>query len=160
VKKNIVNMATQILQGFMTCERCGNCCKNAPAIELTYADLLSIAKHFSIPVEEARQLYARSANELGSGKIAIKNAKPCMFYAEGAGCEIYDHRPKACEQYPFIGASSLSMGAITIRKTCPGAVTALETLEKIKEHTRTCQVCKTYGSAVCEEVKKILGRKI
>ena len=149
-------MATQILQGFMTCERCGNCCKNAPAIELTYADLLSIAKHFSIPVEEARQLYARSANDLGSGKIAIKCAQPCMFYVEGAGCSIYEHKPKACEQYPFVASSS---GKVVIHKKCPGVVKALETLEKIKEHTKTCQVCKTYGSAVCEEVKKILGKE-
>lgn len=157
MKTEISNLAAQILQGFMTCERCGRCCEKAPSIELTHADLNQIAKHFSISIEEARQLYARSAPELGSGKIAIKNDKPCMFYSS-EGCLIYEHRPQACRQYPFLNTGR-SFGHLRIRGTCPGAVNALEILEKIKVHSRSCQVCKTYGSAVCSEVKKMMEKR-
>jgi hypothetical protein len=77
------------------CLDCANCCKTTSPI-FRDADIRRIARHLKIKPAELIDAHLRLDAE---GDYVLKSS-PCVFLGEDNKCSIYEHRPKACREYP------------------------------------------------------------
>ncbi len=77
------------------CLECANCCTTTGPL-LTDKDISRISKHLRIKDAEFVDEYVRMDED---GDQVFK-AMPCPFLGSDNYCSIYEHRPKACREYP------------------------------------------------------------
>ena len=77
------------------CLECANCCKTTGPL-LTQKDIGRLSKHLRIKASEFEETYTRIDED---GDFVFKTM-PCPFLGEDNYCSVYDHRPKACREYP------------------------------------------------------------
>lgn len=106
------------------CLDCANCCSSIPPI-VNKTDAARIAKLLSMKVSVFEKQYLMTDDD---GDV-VMNASPCPFLLENNYCTIYEHRPRACRQYPhtddFEFANNLHLHAINAQY-CPGVFHILE----------------------------------
>ena len=77
------------------CLQCANCCKNlGPA--LYDKDIEKIAKALRIKPADVVEQYLR----IDEDHDYVFKSMPCPFLMPDNYCSIYEHRPKACKEYP------------------------------------------------------------
>lgn len=77
------------------CLSCGNCCKSiSPAIN--NLDIDQIAKSLRVKPSEVVVKYLQQDDE---GDFVFRS-QPCPFIDSENYCSVYNHRPKACREYP------------------------------------------------------------
>ncbi len=77
------------------CLECANCCTTTGPL-LTDKDISRISKHLRIKDAEFVDEYVR-VDEDGD---QVFKSMPCPFLGSDNYCSIYEHRPKACKEYP------------------------------------------------------------
>ena len=113
----------------MDCLTCGNCCKTTSPI-FTEKDIVRISKHFRMKVQKfTDQFLERDTEDF----MVLKEA-PCTFLNENDNtCNIYDVRPKACQEYPHTNRRKfIQLTQLTLQNTevCPAVVNIIEALKK------------------------------
>jgi len=110
------------------CLDCANCCTSIPPV-VNKTDAARIAKLLCMKVGAFEEQYL-TRDEDGD---QVMNATPCPFLLENNHCTIYEHRPKACRQYPltddFQFAGNLNWHAINAQY-CPGVFHILERMNQ------------------------------
>jgi Fe-S-cluster containining protein len=103
------------------CTRCGKCCTGEPGyVWVTRAELEAIAGVLGESVEEVSGLYTRSAR--GRRTLREKANGECVFYERGAGCTVYEARPRQCRTWPFWASNLESPEAWELTEgVCPGS---------------------------------------
>jgi|TARA_B110000908_G_scaffold127472_1_gene149583 Fe-S-cluster containining protein len=116
------------------CLDCANCCKTTSPI-FTSKDISSISKHLHLKIDKFVSQYLT----MDSDNDYVLKGSPCTFLNEDNSCFIYEHRPKACREYPhtnrkdFHKISDLTMKNIEI---CPAAFNIVEKLKStLKDNT-------------------------
>lgn len=108
------------------CLKCANCCKTTSPI-FTDRDITRIAKHFKMKEAAFVKQYLKVDDE----EDFVLQSSPCPFLGDDNYCSIYDHRPKACAEYPHthqtnvLGIMQLTQKNATI---CPAVATIFEKL--------------------------------
>lgn len=112
------------------CLACANCCKTASPI-LTLKDIERISKHLRMKEITFMDKYLfKDVDDFWAFKET-----PCPFLASDNYCLIYDHRPKACSEYPhtnrrkFIQITDLTLKNAEI---CPAVFEIVEELKKVE----------------------------
>ncbi len=86
------------------CERCGECCLKY-TVKLTHEDIRKIKK------AGYKDFAERDDFDKKYGEYALKRPSDrCIFLEAHDGmwkCRIYDHRPKICREYPFLGIEEI-----------------------------------------------------
>ena len=77
------------------CLDCANCCKTTGPL-FTDKDIERIAKHLKISQMQFIDKYLRVDED---GDHVLQKV-PCSFLLDNNECSIYEHRPKACREYP------------------------------------------------------------
>ncbi|BDD04728.1 zinc/iron-chelating domain-containing protein [Aureibacter tunicatorum] len=77
------------------CLECANCCKTTSPIFLE-SDIERLAKAFKMKVKDFIDSYLHKDKE---GDYVLNEA-PCPFLGYDNKCIAYQHRPKACREYP------------------------------------------------------------
>jgi len=77
------------------CLQCANCCITTGPL-LTDTDIKRVSKHLRMKDAEFVAEYVR-VDEDGD---QVFNSMPCPFLGADKYCSIYEHRPKACRDYP------------------------------------------------------------
>jgi uncharacterized protein len=86
------------------CSKCPAYCCSYPIIALTKYDVVRLAKHFGLSVEEAERRFTRSAH--GYKRVMRRKrdehfGKACRFLdPETRRCTIYEARPEVCRRFP------------------------------------------------------------
>lgn len=105
------------------CLSCANCCKTlGPAIY--DKDIERIAKGLRIKPSEVVSAYLRIDED---GDYVFRSM-PCPFLMHDNYCSIYEHRPKACREYPHTDRKKFEqIYKLTVRNssTCPIAYEVL-----------------------------------
>lgn len=108
------------------CLSCANCCRSlGPAIY--DKDIERMAKALRIKPSEVVATYLRIDED---GDYVFKEM-PCPFLMDDNYCSIYEHRPKACREYPHTDRKKFSQIyrlTVTNTSTCP---IAFEVLKKL-----------------------------
>lgn len=77
------------------CLACANCCTTTGPM-LTDRDIARLAKHLRIKDAQFVAQYVR-VDEDGD---QVFKSMPCPFLGRDNYCSVYEHRPKACREYP------------------------------------------------------------
>ncbi|MFK8103815.1 MAG: YkgJ family cysteine cluster protein [Saprospiraceae bacterium] len=132
-RKEIDELADQLHQEVfqeIDCLDCANCCTSIPPL-LTRTDISRIAKHLGMKTAEFQEQYAVQDED---GDI-VMNASPCPFLQADHACMIYEHRPKACRQYPHTNQQAFMQNLklhATNAQYCPAVFHILERMMKVR----------------------------
>lgn len=120
------------------CTGCGACCTGSPGyVWVNAEEILAIAEHLGLSVEEFGKKYLRKLN----GRFSLIEhpvSYDCVFLKEKK-CTIYEARPLQCRTFPWWPQTLASekewlKGARTCEGISPQApVVPLETIEKERE---------------------------
>lgn len=133
--KHLDNLMVELHEEEFTrtdCLDCANCCKTTGPL-FTQRDIERLSKHFRIKPAAFIQQYLR----IDEDQDYVLQQLPCPFLLEDNRCSVYDHRPKACREFPhtdrknFPQIKSLTMKNVAI---CPAAFRIVEALEKAVQH--------------------------
>jgi Fe-S-cluster containining protein len=108
------------------CLQCANCCKTTSPI-FTKKDIERISKSFRIKTRQFIDTYLNVDDD----QDYVLKTSPCTFLAEDNTCNIYDVRPKACQEYPHTNRKSFEkISDLTIQNLsiCPATFNIVEAL--------------------------------
>jgi Fe-S-cluster containining protein len=109
----------------MDCTACGACCRDN-CVPVSVEEQIQLASRLGISPDEFREQYLGTDDD---GQPAIE-ATPCPFL-KSSRCSVYEDRPQACRDYPYVGGNVASrmVGIIERAGTCP---IIFEMLERLK----------------------------
>jgi Fe-S-cluster containining protein len=115
------------------CRTCANCCRET-TVEVSDEDIETIARFLDAPPDEVRQIYT-VADPAGGGRILRQTADGCVYLADNL-CSIYAARPRACREFPYLLATTTSLGSRTPSIfgracLCPIVYNSLEEFKKL-----------------------------
>ena len=108
------------------CLQCANCCKTTSPI-FTNKDIARISKAFRIKTRQFIDTYLN----VDADQDYVLKSSPCTFLADDNTCNIYDIRPKACQEYPHTNRKSFEkISDLTIQNLsiCPATFNIVEAL--------------------------------
>jgi Fe-S-cluster containining protein len=108
------------------CLQCANCCKTTSPI-FTKKDIERISKSFRIKTRQFIDTYLN----LDEDQDYVLKSSPCTFLADDNTCNIYDVRPKACQEYPHTNRKSFEkISNLTLKNVaiCPATFNIVEAL--------------------------------
>jgi len=114
------------------CLTCANCCRTLGP-RITYKDIEKMAVGLRIKAAEVEARYLR----IDEDDDYVFKTMPCPFLMSDNYCSIYEHRPKACREYPHTDRKKFyQLHQLTIRnsETCPAVAIILKRLKE--EFTR------------------------
>jgi Fe-S-cluster containining protein len=85
------------------CLSCANCCKTTSPIFLM-SDIKRLAKALKISVKDFMVRYLT----MDEDDDFVLTRAPCPFLASDNTCKVYDHRPKACREYPHTDRKNMA----------------------------------------------------
>ena len=108
------------------CLQCANCCKTTSPI-FTKKDIERISKSFRIKTRQFIDTYLNVDDD----QDYVLKSSPCTFLADDNTCNIYDVRPKACQEYPHTNRKSFEkISDLTLQNVaiCPATFNIVEAL--------------------------------
>lgn len=114
----------------LDCLDCANCCSSIPPI-VNKTDSARIAKHLGMKLSKFQEEYLVEDED----RDMVMKTTPCTFLQADNTCLIYEHRPKACREYPHTNAYEFSKNLKLHVKNahyCPGVFHILERMKKLE----------------------------
>jgi uncharacterized protein len=114
------------------CLSCGNCC-HSPRIGIDSKDIARLAKRLTLTQKEFEHKYL--VREGGEPWIA---GGPCPFLGEGNVCQVYEDRPQACQDFPYIRSEnfrSRTYTTLAYLDSCPIVFNTWQRLKTIVKPT-------------------------
>lgn len=111
------------------CLKCANCCKTTGPL-FTQKDIERIASHLKLKPGTFVEKYLR----IDEDQDYVLQQVPCVFLGEDNYCSIYEHRPKACREYPHTDSPKIQqLLKITAKnlEICPAVEEIVESLKLI-----------------------------
>jgi len=133
-KKKLESMDSEIhflhhkISSKTNCLDCGNCCRTLGPL-ITDKDIERIAKALRKKSSDVMDLYFKVDED---GDMVFKSM-PCPFLGADNYCSIYEHRPKACREYPHTDRKKFyQIYKLSIKnaETCPIVYEVLQELTK------------------------------
>lgn len=112
----------------INCLECANCCRSLGP-RITDKDIERMTQVLKIKPHEVVNRYLR----IDEDKDYVFKQMPCPFLCHDNYCSIYDHRPKACREYPHTDRKKFyQIHKLTIKnaETCPAVFKILEQLKQ------------------------------
>lgn len=111
------------------CLECGNCCRSISPI-VTDNDIHKISKYWGEKPSVLRDKYFSIDKE----DDYVFNQQPCPFLGADNYCSIYEHRPRACRDFPLTDRVKFYQALdVSLKNTgiCPVVYEIFETLKKL-----------------------------
>ena len=107
-----------------TCTQCGNCCTGEPGFTwVSDQEIAALAARLGIGTDSFRRRYTHTVMRSGARRTSLldKPNHECVFYKQGAGCTVYQDRPRQCRTWPFWRSNLASAEDWqAAAATCPG----------------------------------------
>lgn len=124
---NNIAKARIAAQERFACENCGNCCTQCSNITVTRQDITRLAEYF----KKSEKVVFKRHCKLYKDMIVFKNDRPCKFYdLKNKRCKIYEARPQACRDHPFLSAEPIWFESFITPNHCGGAIKVYEEMKK------------------------------
>ncbi|MBT8231759.1 MAG: YkgJ family cysteine cluster protein [Saprospiraceae bacterium] len=111
------------------CLTCANCCKTTGPL-FTDKDIDRLSKHLKVRPSAFIETYLKMDEE---GDYVLQQV-PCAFLGVDNYCSVYDHRPKACKEFPHTDRRKFEqIGNLTMKNVaiCPAAYDVVEKLKSV-----------------------------
>ena len=103
-----------------SCTRCGNCCRGPGYVWVDDDEVSLLAAHFGMESDSFQKVYTRKVGR--SRSLRDQANDNCIFFDEGAGCLVYEARPRQCRTWPFWDHNLESPNAWKdVQQRCPGS---------------------------------------
>ena len=109
------------------CLECGNCCRTTGPM-ITKKDVAKLSKHLRLKASQFEDKYLRIDED---GDFVFKSM-PCPFLGEDNYCSVYDHRPKACREFPHTDRIKQTQILEITRKNIAVCPAVYEITERLK----------------------------
>jgi Fe-S-cluster containining protein len=109
----IFNEAHHLIFNSTDCLKCANCCK-VLGPRLNRTDIDRISAHLKLKSAAFIEKYLRIDED---GDHVFRNM-PCPFLENNNACRIYEHRPKACRDYPHTNSRKMHQVLDITLKNC------------------------------------------
>lgn len=109
------------------CLDCGNCCKTASPM-LFEKDIERLASHLKMKPGAFIEKYVF----LDTDDFYAFKQTPCPFLGADNYCSVYEHRPKACREYPHTNQRKMHTLLFLAEKNasiCPAVLRILQRIE-------------------------------
>lgn len=93
----VVRETTDEVWNQIDCTTCAHCCKTLEIV-VDNKDIARLAQHFNVSAREFTNRYVKVTED----KTKIFSSLPCPFLGEDNRCTVYEHRPLACREYPYL----------------------------------------------------------
>jgi hypothetical protein len=110
------------------CLQCAQCCKTTPPM-LFEKDIERLAGHLRMRPGKFVEQYL----VLDTDGIYAMRSTPCPFLGADNYCSVYEHRPKACREFPHTTHRRMYQKmqlAVTNAAICPAVFRILEKLQR------------------------------
>ncbi len=87
-----------------SCTGCGNCCTGSAGFTWVSEDELhALAARLGMDRDSFCARYTRAVWRGGEQRVSLseKRGGDCVFWKKGAGCTVYEQRPRQCRTWPF-----------------------------------------------------------
>jgi Fe-S-cluster containining protein len=115
----VVHETTDEVWKQIDCLTCGHCCRTLQIV-VDDKDIGRLAKRLEMTAQQFSQQYV--AEDKGPDPALYLKSTPCMFLGEDNRCSVYEDRPQACKDYPYLYSKDFrSRTFMTIDNTaiCP-----------------------------------------
>ena len=123
----VVQETTDAIWKQINCTTCAHCCSTLQVV-VDKQDILRLAKRLRTTPKQFSQKYIRV--DEGTSVFATQ---PCPFLGEDKRCTVYEDRPQACQDYPYLhkdGFRSRSLMIIESTAVCPIVFNVWQDLKK------------------------------
>ena len=99
------------------CLQCANCCKTLQIV-VDQKDIVRLAAHLKMNVAQFVRTYVVVAED----GVKLLKSNPCALLGADNKCTVYEVRPQACRDFPFLydaHFASRSLSMIDNCSTCP-----------------------------------------
>ncbi len=106
------------------CLKCGNCCRTTGP-KMTDSEIRRACKAAGLDQESFKAKALKHDDELGWMLVA----PPCPFLRDDNACDIFDARPRDCDDFPYMRDRGIqrSLGRLAFNTTfCPAAYVIAE----------------------------------
>jgi Fe-S-cluster containining protein len=122
------------IQKQIDCTSCANCCR-CSIVSVSDREITDIATHLGATPEAVSRAYTVPDPEAPSRRILASSRQGCVFLS-GNLCSIYAARPKACRDFPHVGADTHTLGGRPSSHArwaalCPIIFNAIETYKHL-----------------------------
>ncbi|MDX1934512.1 MAG: YkgJ family cysteine cluster protein [Capsulimonadales bacterium] len=124
----IVRETTDDVWSKIDCLTCGNCCRTLQIV-VDEKDVRRLARRLGITEKEFARKYVAVAED----RTKYFQATPCPFLGEGNACSVYEDRPQACRDFPYLHEDRFRHRTITMVEnceTCPIVFNVWQALKK------------------------------
>ncbi len=125
------------------CTSCGNCCRTLEVVVDT-DDIARLSKRVGMPVRLFTQRYVRTAAD----RTRHFAASPCPFLGTDNRCSVYEDRPKACRDFPYLDAPNFRSRSLMTLDNCARCPIVFNVWQRLKTRLRVSK-----GGVVNREVK-------
>lgn len=124
----IVRETTEDVWSKIDCLSCGNCCKTLQII-VDDRDIKRLARRLNLSPREFETRYTRTAED----RSRYLASSPCPFLGEGNACQVYEDRPQACRDFPYLHDAAFRHRMLTMLEnleTCPIVFNVWQSLKR------------------------------
>jgi uncharacterized protein len=113
----------------LDCLTCANCCKTTSPI-FYQSDIERVARALKMKPGD----FVSSYLKIDEDNDFVLKSSPCPFLGDDNRCSVYEHRPKACREYPHTNRRKMvQITELTHKNTmvCPAVFEIVERLKKV-----------------------------
>lgn len=122
----VVRAVTDEIWQQIDCTTCGNCCRTLQVV-VDKEDIARLSERLKIDQVQ----FTRRYTKLEDGTRYFSSS-PCVFLGEDNRCTVYEDRPKACRDFPYLHEphfTSRSLMMINNTAVCPIVFNVWQTLK-------------------------------
>lgn len=124
----IVHTLTDEVWGQIDCLSCGNCCRSLEIV-VGEKDIARLARRLGTTPKAFTETYVGVAED-GTGHL--KASPPCPFLGEGNACTVYEDRPQACRDFPYLRDHNFRSRSLIMVESCATCPIVFNVWERLK----------------------------
>jgi Fe-S-cluster containining protein len=105
----VVQETTDQVWKQVDCTKCANCCKTLDVV-VDDADVKRLAEELKVSVKSFEHKYVA----MRVGREKFLKGQPCVFLGDDNACRVYEHRPQACRDFPYLHAKDFRSRSLTM----------------------------------------------
>jgi uncharacterized protein len=116
----------------LDCTTCGNCCRTLQIV-VDQKDAARLARRFGITTKAFTERYL-AVDQDGMGYF--RASPPCPFLGDDNLCAVYEDRPRACRDFPYLHERNVRSRSYTMVDNCATCPIVFNVWERLKERFR------------------------
>jgi uncharacterized protein len=125
----VVTEITARVWGQIDCTDCGNCCRTLQII-LGPKDISRLAKRLELTESAFKEKYIGVAEDKA---LYFMASPPCPFLADNNQCTVYEDRPQACRDYPFLHERNFRSRTLSMIDGCAVCPIVFNVWDELKQ---------------------------